>query len=418
MAPQTQPYHRTTRRWLALTVVSTTVLAFTASAGAALAKQDDEEWVTICHRTNATKNPYVVITVKRSAVDGVNGKGEGQGDHYGQHTGPVWAAGMPNGGEWGDIIPPVPGAHDGLNWDERGQAIFAAGCDVAAVAVVDATDTDGDGTPDTKDPDDNNDGTPDIKDPSHDSDRDGNPDTTDPDDDNDGTPDIKDPDVDGDGTPNLSDPDADPDGDGDPNLSDPDDNGDGTPDAQEPDRDDDGNPDYTDPDDDNDGNPDTTDPDDNNDGELDNSSDPDSDQDGKKDSVDSDDDNDTTPDVKDSDSNGDGIKETEPQVVVDPLVPDRIKPGKEVRFGEPDYTEAGMEVTYRVSCVPIRVSRVTPRGDADTGGKTPLCVVDRQGGTVKVRVISADPVKVRVVASSGAVATYEGYRKVYVYSVS
>jgi len=177
-----QRTHRTSRRWWALAAAATTTLAFAVPTGTALAKKDADEWVTICHRTNATKNPYVQITVKASAVDGINGKGEGQGDHYGQHTGPVWEPGMPNGGEWGDIIPPVPGAHDGLNWTDAGRAIFDAGC--AIVAPVD-DDEDDDGTPGAQDPDDDNDGTPD---------------TTDPDDDNDGTPDTTDPDADPDAT--------------------------------------------------------------------------------------------------------------------------------------------------------------------------------------------------------------------------
>ena len=103
------------RRGFTTAVVAATVAATGMSGGMALAKQGaDDEWVTICHRTNSTNNPYVAITVKRSAVDGVNGKGSGQGDHFGQHTGPVWEAGMPNGGEWGDIIPPVPGF--GARW--------------------------------------------------------------------------------------------------------------------------------------------------------------------------------------------------------------------------------------------------------------------------------------------------------------
>ena len=222
------------RRWLALATASTTVIAFSASAGAALAAKDPDEWVTICHRTNSTKNPYVQITVKRSAVDGVNGKGEGQGDHFGQHKGPVWDPSMPNGGDWGDIIPPVLGAHSGLNWDARGQAIYDAGCNASAVTTAETTDSDNDGTPDATDPDDDNDGTPDLTDPTEDTDGDGTPDVTDADNDDDGVPDTSDSDDDGDSTPDDVDPDADPDGDGDPNATDPDDNNNGTPDTAGP----------------------------------------------------------------------------------------------------------------------------------------------------------------------------------------
>jgi prepilin-type processing-associated H-X9-DG protein len=62
------------------------------------------------------------------------------------------------------------------------------------------TDTDGDGDPNTTDPDDDNDGIPDDTDP--DDDNDGIPDVSDPDDDNDGVPDDSDPDTDGGGSTN------------------------------------------------------------------------------------------------------------------------------------------------------------------------------------------------------------------------
>ncbi|MFM7598371.1 MAG: hypothetical protein ACKO70_08400 [Actinomycetota bacterium] len=281
--PLTERLHQPApRRWLALAAPTTTVIAFSGSAGAALAAKDFDEWVTICHRTNSTKNPYVQITVKRSAVDGINGKGEGQGDHYGEHTGPVWDPSMPNGGDWGDIIPPVLGAHRGLNWDPSGQALYNAGCFPGAVGI-ELPDTDGDGTPDATDPDN---------------------------------------------------------------------------------------------------------------------------------------DNDKAPDVKDPDSTGDGLDETERQHVVDPNVPDKIKPGEEVVLDGPDdVTDMGMQVTYRVSCIASRVARVAPRGDADSGKPAPLCVIKAKNDLVKVRVISADPVTVRVVASSGAIATYRGSHKVYVFNV-
>ena len=438
--PSTNRLHvPTRRRWLALIAASATVIAFSGSAGAALAAKDPDEWVTICHRTNSTKNPYVQITVKRSAVDGINGKGEGQGDHYGQHTGPVWNSAMPNGGDWGDIIPPVAGAHNGLNWDASGQAIYNAGCFTGSLTTAQTNDSDNDGTPDATDPDDDNDGTPDTTDPNEDSDNDGSPDASDPDNDNDAIPDTTDPDDDGDGIPDVADPDSDLDGDGTPNATDPDDNGNGTPDTREPDLDDDGIPNSSDSDDDGDGIPDAVDPDEDNNGTPEDTGNPDSDRDGSSDATDPDDDNDGTPDAKDRDSNGDGLEESERQRVIDPVVPDKIKPGKEAVFGSPDeVTDLGMQVTYRASCTVSSVERATPRGDFDTGMRAPRCVIDKDKDRLTVRVIFATPaqprgmapridacrrcetpydVRVRVVASSGAVANYKGYRKTYDYIV-
>ena len=85
--------------------------------------------VTICHRTNAANNPYVQNSVNESSVDG-----QGNGDHYVEHQGPVAtsladaAAKKQAGIEWGDIIPPVPGFHNGLNWTAEGQTIYQNGC--------------------------------------------------------------------------------------------------------------------------------------------------------------------------------------------------------------------------------------------------------------------------------------------------
>lgn len=79
--------------------------------------------VTICHRTNSSSNPYNQQTVNVSAVDG-----EGGGDHYTNHRGPVWSPSLAQGVKWGDIIPPIPGVHAGRNWTVRGRAIWRAGC--------------------------------------------------------------------------------------------------------------------------------------------------------------------------------------------------------------------------------------------------------------------------------------------------
>ena len=396
--------HRHARRGIALRgsialAGAMATLAAPALMSPAMAKPaDPEPKVTICHRTNAIKNPYVAITVARSSADGAGGRG----DHFNEHIGPSWTPDMRNGGDWGDIIPAIPGIHDGRNWDERGQAIWAAGCNPFALVDTDADDDD-DGTPDADEDDLDGDGTPDA---------------SDIDDDGDGAPDTTDPDDDGDGTPDVTDPDADTDGDGDPNGTDPDNDGDGTPDADEDDLDGDGTPDASDIDDDGDGNPDSTDPDDDNDGTPEDASDPDSDTDGTPDATDTDDDNDGVKDSNDPDSNGDGLPENETQTAANTELPDDVVAGEITDIGAPGaVTDVGMQITYRVTCKPATSPRVSPRGDIDSGGKTPLCKVKTKGDQVTVRVISADPVKVRVVLTAAAIGTYEGYRKVVVYRV-
>ncbi|NCU38260.1 hypothetical protein EOL96_04370 [Candidatus Saccharibacteria bacterium] len=90
--------------------------------------------VTICHATNAVKNPYKQITVNESAVDGIAGNSGKQVDHYSKHTGPIYYAGIEE--DWGDIIPPVEGIHDGLNWTTLGQFILDNDCQVPAESTV------------------------------------------------------------------------------------------------------------------------------------------------------------------------------------------------------------------------------------------------------------------------------------------
>jgi len=86
--------------------------------------------VRICHRANAVNNPYQNNEVAISAVDGA-----GSGDHYLEHQGPpatseaVAQALKDAKIAWGDIIPPVPGVHDGLNWTPEGQAIWNNACE-------------------------------------------------------------------------------------------------------------------------------------------------------------------------------------------------------------------------------------------------------------------------------------------------
>jgi hypothetical protein len=72
--------------------------------------------VTLCHATSSRTNPYVTVTVDKSAVL--------SGGH-GTHRGPLFPA-----AGWGDIIPPFD-AYPGLNWP-AGQAILDNGCVVPA----------------------------------------------------------------------------------------------------------------------------------------------------------------------------------------------------------------------------------------------------------------------------------------------
>lgn len=108
------------------------------------AKKAKPPKVTICHRTNAVNNPYVQLTVAQSAVDGVAGNSGSKPDHYGEHQGPLVTATAQaqalkdNKIKWGDIIPPVPGFHDGLNWTTEGQAVYNNGCN--PVVTVDYCD--------------------------------------------------------------------------------------------------------------------------------------------------------------------------------------------------------------------------------------------------------------------------------------
>lgn len=107
-----------------------------------------EEKVTICHRTAATTNPYRKITVARSAVDGIS-----NGDHYLEHTGPIFPA-TGTDGKWGDIIPDKDNSgaalpHSGLNWTTEGQEILRNDCggDTSPTLTLEKTVVGGDASP-------------------------------------------------------------------------------------------------------------------------------------------------------------------------------------------------------------------------------------------------------------------------------
>jgi hypothetical protein len=109
--------------------------------------------VTICHRGNAVGNEYQQITVDPSAIDGVGG-----GDHFGEHKGPLVTSEAESQAlkdqmiMWGDIIPPLAGVHDGLNWP-AGQAILENGCKfVTPPTTTPATTTPATTTPATTTP--------------------------------------------------------------------------------------------------------------------------------------------------------------------------------------------------------------------------------------------------------------------------
>ncbi len=71
--------------------------------------------VTICHATTSVDNPYTLITVSVNSIE--------NSGHL-SHTGPLY----PQQG-WGDVIPPVDGVTDGVNWP-AGEALLRNGCQV------------------------------------------------------------------------------------------------------------------------------------------------------------------------------------------------------------------------------------------------------------------------------------------------
>lgn len=93
--------------------------------------------VTLCHRTASYQNPYVVVTVAVAAAN------QTTADHYGEHVGPVFVSSLPKHTEWGDIIPPLPGVHNGQNWTTAGRAIYHNGCKPIASPQAPHIDTAG-----------------------------------------------------------------------------------------------------------------------------------------------------------------------------------------------------------------------------------------------------------------------------------
>jgi len=115
------------------TVASTLETEDTGSLQVTIAASEIDK-VTICHRTRATTNPYVLITVSINSVIGSGGR-NGHGDHNTTRTNSTNPTGngitpgsgpfdtsfsYPNNQKWwGDIIPPFTysgGTYSGMNW--------------------------------------------------------------------------------------------------------------------------------------------------------------------------------------------------------------------------------------------------------------------------------------------------------------
>lgn len=429
-----------------LAAVTAGVLICSPVASAAPGGQGTAK-VTICHRTNSLTNPYVSIDVAESSVDGQGGNDKGQGDHYLNHTGPVWTSTSTKADGWGDIIPPIEGVHGGLNWANEGKLIWANGCRPVVVPSALNGDTDRDQIPDVVDLDDDGDGIEDVTDPDTitdevDTDHDRIPDGKDVDDDNDCTADSSDTDVDGDGVFNAVDSDRDNDGvtdavdfddDGDlvPDLLDGDANGDEAADSgpragarlarsvaavadasdgasplcarplaatEDPtdeipglpatdDQPDDSNPSNESPADSTSESPDPQTP----------GSGPDSDSDGTPDVVDGDDDNDGVKDTVDRDADGDGKPEVVPQHIDKEFhLPSTIEQGEPTVVVEKSLrTDAGTRVLADATCA--LAVRTIARGDVPGPVLSrQLCDVTQKRGRLAVKVLTTAPTVVHV----------------------
>lgn len=104
------------------------------TAGATSPNLETDHKIRICHRTNSESNPYTSNEVDIASANGMGGSG----DHYLNHTGPI---GPIAGADWGDIIPPIAGSHDGLNWTTAGQAIWNNDCNLVPTTTSTTTTT-------------------------------------------------------------------------------------------------------------------------------------------------------------------------------------------------------------------------------------------------------------------------------------
>ncbi len=94
--------------------------------------KDGKDKINICHATGSTSNPYVLLKVDKNTADGDTGNNANQADHYAEHNGPLFTDGAD---DWGDIIPPIEDAHNGLNWTAAGQEIYNNDCDIPSPPV-------------------------------------------------------------------------------------------------------------------------------------------------------------------------------------------------------------------------------------------------------------------------------------------
>jgi uncharacterized repeat protein (TIGR01451 family) len=129
---------RVTTLLRAAAAITLAAAAVPLAAGAATASQGgaDDHKVTLCHRTNAENNPYVVITIDKAGVFRTG--------HDGHDEGGVYQPGdKANGVRWGDIIPAFDyyaspqdenagtlSHYTGLNNTPAGLDVLANGCQV------------------------------------------------------------------------------------------------------------------------------------------------------------------------------------------------------------------------------------------------------------------------------------------------
>jgi hypothetical protein len=112
---------------VAALVTAVSGLAGLTSVSAKHTENTNPNKVTICHATNAANNPYVIITVDKSAAN------SGGHDDHTSHTGPVASsfavatAYKKSHTAWGDIIPAYD-SYAGLNWTIEGQAVYNNHC--------------------------------------------------------------------------------------------------------------------------------------------------------------------------------------------------------------------------------------------------------------------------------------------------